>query len=80
MQGAAIPIKEFDRVRSSREVSLLDIAAVPQFDAILNAAALICGTPISLINLADMNRQWREANLCFNSFNSCGNWSFDASV
>ena len=62
MQIAAIPINESDRLRSLRELKLLDTAAEPQFDAIVNAAALICGTPISLISLVDMNRQWFKAN------------------
>jgi diguanylate cyclase (GGDEF)-like protein/PAS domain S-box-containing protein len=62
MQSAAIPINESDRLRSLRELKLLDTAAEPQFDAIVNAAALICGTPISLISLVDMNRQWFKAN------------------
>jgi GAF domain-containing protein len=62
MQIAAIPINESDRLRSLRELKLLDTAAEPQFDAIVNAAALICGTPISLISLIDTNRQWFKAN------------------
>lgn len=68
MQSAAIPVNESDRLRSLRELNLLDTAAEPQFDAIVNAAALICGTPISLISLVDMNRQWFTSNLGFNTF------------
>ncbi|WP_395012428.1 hypothetical protein [Undibacterium sp.] len=80
MQSAAIPINESDRLRSLRELKLLDSAAEPQFDAIVNAAALICGTPISLTCLVDMNRQWFTSYLGFNTLKQCRDWSCHASV
>jgi diguanylate cyclase (GGDEF)-like protein/PAS domain S-box-containing protein len=41
----------------------LDSAAEAEFDALVNAAALVCGVPISLVSLVDTRRQWFKANV-----------------
>jgi hypothetical protein len=80
MQSATIPINESDRVLSRSELCLLDTAGEPQFDALVNAPALICSTPISFISLVDVNRQWFKANLGFNVLRQCRDWSCHAVV
>jgi PAS domain S-box-containing protein len=58
-------------VRCNEEASLaalhglgiLDTDPEPQFDAMVSAAAAICGVPISAISLVDARRQWFKATL-----------------
>ncbi len=42
---------------------MLDTAPQPELDALVQAAALVCGVPISLVSLVDDHRQWFKANL-----------------
>ncbi len=79
MHGAAISINESEQLRSLREIKLLDTAAQAQFDAIVNAATLICGTSIP-ISLADRNRRRFSSNLHFKTLKRCADWSCHASV
>ncbi len=51
------------RLRSLRELALLDSRASPQWDRIAELASLICGTPIALVSLIDQDRQWFKARL-----------------
>jgi diguanylate cyclase (GGDEF)-like protein/PAS domain S-box-containing protein len=46
-----------------RALGVLDTAPEAQFDALVQAASLVCGTPISLISLIDVDRQWFKANV-----------------
>ena len=41
----------------------MDSAPEREFDALVQAAALVCGVPISLISLIDADRQWFKANV-----------------
>lgn len=51
------------RLAALRTLSVLDSAAEPEFDALVQAASIICSTPVSLISLIDADRQWFKANL-----------------
>ena len=42
-------------------LGILDTEAEPQFDALVNAAATVCGVAISAISLIDCRRQWFKA-------------------
>lgn len=44
-------------------LNVLDSAPEAEFDAVVKAAAALCGTPISLISLIDRDRQWFKANI-----------------
>jgi diguanylate cyclase len=44
-------------------MDVLDSAPEAEFDALVQAAALVCGVPISLISLIDADRQWFKANV-----------------
>jgi len=61
MQPANIPENENGRLDALRNLRVLDSESDAEFDAIVSAAALICGTPISLISLVDQHRQWFKA-------------------
>ena len=43
-------------------LAVLDTAPEAMFDALVQAAASLCGTAISLISLIDSERQWFKAN------------------
>ena len=42
---------------------MLDSAPEREFDALVQAAALVCGVPVSLISLIDADRQWFKASV-----------------
>ena len=63
MSAARIPSDETERLRSLAELGVLDSAPEREFDALVQAAALVCGVPISLISLIDADRQWFKANV-----------------
>lgn len=54
---------ETDRLARLRELVILDSAPEPVFDSIARMASDICGVPIALISLIDMERQWFKANV-----------------
>ena len=60
---APLAPSEPQRLSALRALDVLDTSAEPEFDALVRAAAHICGTPISLISLVDDYRQWFKANL-----------------
>ena len=51
------------RLRALRQLEILDTEAEVQFDALAKAASLVCGVPISLVSLIDLDRQWSKANI-----------------
>ncbi len=53
---------ETHRLQTLAELDVLDTPAEPEFDALVQAAALACGVPISLVSLVDVDRQWFKAN------------------
>ena len=63
MARARIPDNEAARLHALAALTVLDSAPEPEFDAIVQAAALVCGVPISLVSLVDTERQWFKANL-----------------
>lgn len=63
MPAAKIPKNEEARLLALKQLRILDTCAEAEFDAIVRAASLICGVPISLISLVDEKRQWFKANV-----------------
>jgi PAS domain S-box-containing protein len=61
VQSAKEHPREPERLAALREADLLDTLAEPDFDAIAALAAQIAGTPIALISLVDLSRQWFKA-------------------
>ncbi len=57
------PANEAERLRGLRTLGVLDSEAEPIFDALAQAAALVCGVPIALLSLVDSERQWFKANV-----------------
>lgn len=56
------PETEAKRLLTLQLLGVLDTAPEEEFDAIVQAAALLCDAPVSLISLIDKDRQWFKAN------------------
>lgn len=54
---------EAARLQALRQYDILDTPPESDFDAIVEVASAICGAPISVINLIDMDRQWFKAEV-----------------
>ncbi len=63
MLTAPTPFDEPERLRALQRLDVLDSAPEREFDALVAAAALVCGVPISLVSLVDSDRQWFKANV-----------------
>ena len=53
--------QEAARLGALRHFDILDTPREAEFDDVVNIAARLCGTPISVINLIDEDRQWFKA-------------------
>ena len=61
MKPAALPTDEAARLAALRALDVLDTPAEAEFDALVQAASTVCGTPVSLISLDQRhtaNRIW----------------------
>ena len=63
MPAAPLPANELARLHALDELCVLDSSPEVEFDALVEAAALVCNVPISLISLVDAERQWFKANV-----------------
>ncbi len=63
MLTAPMPLDEPQRLLALARLDVLDSAPEREFDALVAAAALVCGVPISLVSLVDSERQWFKANV-----------------
>ncbi len=60
-EAAALPQNEGERIAVLERLNILDTAPEQTFDDIVALASRICETPISLVSLVDVNRQWFKA-------------------
>jgi GAF domain-containing protein len=63
MPAAPIPDNEAWRLAALLDLDVLDTGPNAALDAIVRAASLVCGSPMTLISLVDENRQWFKANI-----------------
>lgn len=55
--------RQQERIAALRAYDILDTPRESDFDDIVRLAADICGTPISVVNLIDADRQWFKAEV-----------------
>jgi signal transduction histidine kinase len=60
---ALLPGNEADRLAALYELHVLDTAPETDFDDIVKIAATVCGVPMSLVSLVDIDRQWFKARI-----------------
>jgi diguanylate cyclase (GGDEF)-like protein/PAS domain S-box-containing protein len=63
MQSARPRDNEVESLAALHALQVLDTEAEAVFDALVQAASLACGVPVSLISLLDHDRQWFKANV-----------------
>jgi len=63
MKKPDIPADETNRLAALHSYELLDNIEQKEFNDIVNLAAQICETPISLITLIDKSKQWQKAKV-----------------
>ncbi len=62
MKAAPHP-RQDERLSALRGYNILDTQREPDFDDVVELASRICGTPISVVNLIDVDRQWFKAEV-----------------
>lgn len=62
MKPAPLPLNERERLVALRQTGILDTAPEAIFDQLTDLAARLCGTPIALITLVDVDRQWFKSH------------------
>jgi two-component sensor histidine kinase len=60
---ANIHPRQDERIAALHDYDILDTPRESDFDDIVDLASRICGTPISVINLIDTDRQWFKAEV-----------------
>ena len=63
MKSAPARPNEAETLAALQSLDVLDSVAEAEFDALVQAASTVCGTPISLVSLVDAERQWFKANV-----------------
>ena len=58
-----LPADETDRLSALYSLDVLDSAPERDFDDIVALASSVCGVPMSLVSLIDMDRQWFKARV-----------------
>ncbi len=61
LEPALLPPDESARLAALHELKILDTAPERLYDDVVAMAAMICDTPIAIINFVDKDRQWGKA-------------------
>lgn len=63
MPKAGLPSNEAERLKELQSYRILDSLSQAEYDQIVMLASHICNTPISLVSLVDVDRQWFKAKV-----------------
>jgi diguanylate cyclase (GGDEF)-like protein/PAS domain S-box-containing protein len=63
LPAVPIPHNESQRLRALHQLDILDSAPEREFDALAQAAAAVCATPMALISLVDEGRVWFKSRV-----------------
>lgn len=63
MKVASLPVDEGQRIESLLRYEILDTGSEQSYDDLVKLAALLCETPIALVSLVDVDRQWFKARV-----------------
>ncbi len=63
MQPAALPANEVERLRTLRELNILDTVAEVEYEDITLLASQLCGMPVAMVSLVDGERQWFKSKV-----------------
>lgn len=61
-EGHSVSEPEQERLEALYRYDILDTAQESDFDGLTRLASRICNTPVSLINLMDLTRQWTKSS------------------
>jgi GAF domain-containing protein len=59
--------EEAERLRALISMAVLDTGRERAYDDVTRMAAMVCGTPISLVSLIDSKRQWFKSRVGLNT-------------
>ncbi|WP_428660224.1 PAS domain S-box protein [Runella sp.] len=63
MENFPLPLNEKERLKALKNYHIVDTLPESEFDRITELAAMICGTPISLVSLIEEERQWFKSKV-----------------
>ncbi|WP_412050647.1 EAL domain-containing protein [Hoeflea sp. Naph1] len=71
-----VPNNESERLDALHRLRILGTQPTPEFDSVVDMAALIFDAPIALVSFVDRDRQWFKAKLGLNESHTCRDAAF----